>query len=346
MSSEPCSSGASVSAERPHTTTQPPPQQPAITTTATTRGQQQGRDKGGDSRAATTTTNTTHDGSEGEGAGWEQECGVCLGAIGCRGTLDCCDHAFCFLCIMRWSQVRAVPCRLEVVLLANALESNTCPVCKARFGSVLRQPETAGEPTENLVFPVELRDQKPAVMTLAEYYLVMEPNPPAISPSGCLFPTAPRDEEEHYEGNEELVSFLCDPDDTEALSLCPSAPSHLSVVDYLDSLSHYSEDDDETDATNTTELPSTHWSSRTAKIPEIKRARTSKSLPLTTRSLPSTVIPKVAIKLPIPNSCQTSPCISNTTFPLSKSSQTTPTLNSKAKQDTHQTKRKQPPCTH
>ncbi|CAI5499483.1 unnamed protein product [Closterium sp. Naga37s-1] len=46
----------------------------------------------------------------GEGERW---CGICLDDVGARalqqGALDCCDHLFCFPCILKWSQVPNPP---------------------------------------------------------------------------------------------------------------------------------------------------------------------------------------------------------------------------------------------
>ncbi|CAI5459695.1 unnamed protein product [Closterium sp. Yama58-4] len=48
--------------------------------------------------------------SDGGGEG-ERWCGICLDDVGARalqqGALDCCDHLFCFPCILKWSQVPA-----------------------------------------------------------------------------------------------------------------------------------------------------------------------------------------------------------------------------------------------
>ncbi|XP_031498239.1 uncharacterized protein LOC116262855 [Nymphaea colorata] len=52
----------------------------------------------------------------------KQVCGICLSEERretVRGTLNCCDHFFCFACIMEWSKVES-----------------RCPMCKQRFVSI------------------------------------------------------------------------------------------------------------------------------------------------------------------------------------------------------------------
>lgn len=44
------------------------------------------------------------------------ECGVCRGPIAVRGQLNCCTHAFCLDCILKWAEIE-----------------NSCPICKRRF---------------------------------------------------------------------------------------------------------------------------------------------------------------------------------------------------------------------
>lgn len=53
-----------------------------------------------------------------------QACGICLTEeeVG-RGKLDCCDHYFCFGCIMEWSKVES-----------------RCPICKQRFVTIVKLP--------------------------------------------------------------------------------------------------------------------------------------------------------------------------------------------------------------
>jgi len=50
------------------------------------------------------------------------ECGICLDKISERGSLNVCEHAFCFSCVSKWAKL-----------------SNTCPVCKRRFTRLTKQ---------------------------------------------------------------------------------------------------------------------------------------------------------------------------------------------------------------
>ncbi|CAI5977855.1 unnamed protein product [Closterium sp. NIES-65] len=64
--------------------------------------------------------------SESNGGGEDERwCGICLDDVGARalqqGALDCCDHLFCFPCILKWSQVES-----------------RCPLCKRRFTRIRR----------------------------------------------------------------------------------------------------------------------------------------------------------------------------------------------------------------
>ncbi|KAJ7527087.1 hypothetical protein O6H91_16G036100 [Diphasiastrum complanatum] len=74
-------------------------------------------------------------------------CGVCL-SEGIdpldRGQLDCCDHFFCFACIMEWAKVES-----------------RCPLCKQRFVTIIKPPRadmprsrgrTVRIPTRNQVY--------------------------------------------------------------------------------------------------------------------------------------------------------------------------------------------------
>jgi len=46
-------------------------------------------------------------------------CGICYQAIETQGTLDICNHEFCFKCIETWSKTE-----------------NSCPMCKKRFSKI------------------------------------------------------------------------------------------------------------------------------------------------------------------------------------------------------------------
>ena len=52
-------------------------------------------------------------------------CVICLeDTIKVRGKIDCCEHLFCYDCILKWSKK------------AN----NKCPVCQRRFQHVEEKP--------------------------------------------------------------------------------------------------------------------------------------------------------------------------------------------------------------
>lgn len=73
-------------------------------------------------------------------------CGICLtetvnGTTIIRGCIDCCDHYFCFVCIIEWSKVES-----------------RCPMCKRRFSIIRRPPKPPIFPSERVV-NVPVRDQ-------------------------------------------------------------------------------------------------------------------------------------------------------------------------------------------
>lgn len=73
-------------------------------------------------------------------------CGICLTETGngttiIRGCIDCCDHYFCFVCIIEWSKVES-----------------RCPMCKRRFSIIRRPPKPPIFPSERVV-NVPVRDQ-------------------------------------------------------------------------------------------------------------------------------------------------------------------------------------------
>jgi len=73
------------------------------------------------------------------------DCGICLQNISVRGLLPCCDHHFCSECIVEWSNT-----------------SNTCPLCKARFYSIVEIVTTkaiGGDKTRQRVIPVNYKEQ-------------------------------------------------------------------------------------------------------------------------------------------------------------------------------------------
>ena len=70
-------------------------------------------------------------------------CGICFAEERrlIRGFIDCCDHYFCFLCIMEWAKIES-----------------RCPMCKQRFGSI-RRPLVPGVFSGERIFRVPARDQ-------------------------------------------------------------------------------------------------------------------------------------------------------------------------------------------
>ncbi|CAH9075992.1 unnamed protein product [Cuscuta epithymum] len=61
----------------------------------------------------------------------KQVCGICLSEEGkrrVRGTLNCCNHYFCFACITEWSKVesRCPLCKQRFVTISKPAKSNTC----------------------------------------------------------------------------------------------------------------------------------------------------------------------------------------------------------------------------
>ncbi|XP_068738311.1 uncharacterized protein, partial [Montipora capricornis] len=65
-------------------------------------------------RSGTTASVTDHD----EEA---SSCIICLERVSCRGKLSVCNHWFCFPCILEWAE-----------------NTNTCPICKARFRCITK----------------------------------------------------------------------------------------------------------------------------------------------------------------------------------------------------------------
>lgn len=72
-----------------------------------------------------------------------QVCGICLTEEEVeRGKLDCCDHFFCFGCIMEWSKVES-----------------RCPTCKQRFVTIVRPPVPDMPRSRPRTFHIPHRDQ-------------------------------------------------------------------------------------------------------------------------------------------------------------------------------------------
>ncbi|XP_028753741.1 uncharacterized protein LOC114713298 isoform X2 [Neltuma alba] len=70
-------------------------------------------------------------------------CGICYAdhATSIRGEIDCCNHFFCFVCIMEWSK-----------------HESRCPLCRQRFSTVRRPPKPGVFLSSRLV-RVPIRDQ-------------------------------------------------------------------------------------------------------------------------------------------------------------------------------------------
>ncbi|CAN0876979.1 PHD and RING finger domain-containing protein 1 [Linum grandiflorum] len=63
-------------------------------------------------------------------------CGICWSDSGksTRGSIDSCDHYFCFVCIMEWAKIES-----------------RCPLCKRRFTAIRRPPKDGVFSTERVV---------------------------------------------------------------------------------------------------------------------------------------------------------------------------------------------------
>ncbi|KAH9306334.1 hypothetical protein KI387_010738, partial [Taxus chinensis] len=70
-------------------------------------------------------------------------CGICLSDEGkaIRGKLDCCDHFFCFACIMEWAKVES-----------------RCPMCKQRF-NIISKSLKSGKGLRGTAIKIPVRDQ-------------------------------------------------------------------------------------------------------------------------------------------------------------------------------------------
>ncbi|KAH0975856.1 hypothetical protein GBA52_017755 [Prunus armeniaca] len=78
-----------------------------------------------------------------ESSSSSQSCAICYSndEKAVRGEIDCCDHYFCFYCIMEWSKTES-----------------RCPLCRSRF-TTIRRPRKAGVFARQRTFKVPLRDQ-------------------------------------------------------------------------------------------------------------------------------------------------------------------------------------------
>lgn len=123
----------------------------------------------------------------------KQVCGICLSEEDkrrVRGTLDCCTHYFCFVCIMEWGKVES-----------------RCPLCKQRFKTISKPARSAtGIDLREVVIQVPERDQvyQPTEEELRSY---LDPYENVI----CT---------ECHEGGEDGLMLLCDVCDSPAHTYC------------------------------------------------------------------------------------------------------------------------------
>ncbi|OAY43987.1 uncharacterized protein LOC110620928 [Manihot esculenta] len=123
----------------------------------------------------------------------KQVCGICLSEEDkrrLRGILNCCDHYFCFTCIMEWSKVES-----------------RCPLCKQRFKTITKDGRTAvGVDLRNMVVEVPKRDQvyQPSEEEIRNF----------IDPYENVICT------ECHEGGDDGLMLLCDLCDSPAHTYC------------------------------------------------------------------------------------------------------------------------------
>lgn len=88
-------------------------------------------------------------GSTDKSDGSVQICGICLTEDEVeRGKLDCCDHCFCFGCIMEWAKVES-----------------RCPTCKQRFVTIVRPPLPGVPRSRPRTFRIPHRNQVGLLIT-------------------------------------------------------------------------------------------------------------------------------------------------------------------------------------
>ncbi|XP_043710620.1 uncharacterized protein LOC122659583 [Telopea speciosissima] len=123
----------------------------------------------------------------------KQVCGICLSEEGkgtVRGTLNCCNHYFCFVCILEWSRVES-----------------RCPLCKQRFATISKPARSnLGIDLRSVVLRVPKRDQvyRPSEEEVRGYF---DPYENVV----CL---------ECQQGGDDNLMLLCDICDSPAHSYC------------------------------------------------------------------------------------------------------------------------------
>ncbi|XP_071699036.1 uncharacterized protein [Rutidosis leptorrhynchoides] len=123
----------------------------------------------------------------------KQVCGICLSEEAkrtVRGVLNCCQHYFCFSCIMEWSKVES-----------------RCPLCKQRFTTITKSAKSdTGFDLRTIVIPVPECDQvyQPSEEELRGY----------LDPYESVMCT------ECHNGGDDALMLLCDICDSPAHTFC------------------------------------------------------------------------------------------------------------------------------
>ncbi|VFQ73379.1 unnamed protein product [Cuscuta campestris] len=123
----------------------------------------------------------------------KQVCGICLSEEGkrrVRGTLNCCNHYFCFACIMEWSKVES-----------------RCPLCKQRFVTISKPAK-----------PNACLDLMTEVIQVTERDQVYQPSEEELR--GYLDPYENVICTECQQGGDDAVMLLCDLCDSSAHTYC------------------------------------------------------------------------------------------------------------------------------
>ncbi|XP_052194115.1 uncharacterized protein LOC127802387 [Diospyros lotus] len=123
----------------------------------------------------------------------KQFCGICLSEEvkkTVRGTLNCCNHFFCFSCIMEWSKVES-----------------RCPLCKQRFVTISKPTRSdMGFDLRTVVIQIPERDQ------------VYQPSEEELR--GYLYPYDNAICTECHQSGDDALMLLCDLCDSPAHTYC------------------------------------------------------------------------------------------------------------------------------